>query len=65
MLTSSIEFVVHLAFIHPYYLFLSHLHYEFWKKNSDIIKGDKDNNERDLHSKNWFQSFGWQYQGVL
>ena len=27
---SSIEFVVHLAFFHPYYLLL--LHYRFWKK---------------------------------
>ena len=40
MLTSSIEFVVHPAFFHPYYLLLSHLHYIFWKKYSDIIKGD-------------------------
>ena len=27
MLTSSIEFVVHSAFFHPYYLLLSQLHY--------------------------------------
>ena len=32
MPTSSIEFVVHPAFLHPYYLLLSHLHYKFSKK---------------------------------
>ena len=31
--TSSIYFVVHLAFFHPCDLFLSHLHCKFWKKN--------------------------------
>ena len=30
--TSSIYFVVHPAFFHPYHLLLSHLHYKFWKK---------------------------------
>ena len=32
MPTSSIEFVVHSALFHPYYLLLSHLHYRFWKQ---------------------------------
>ena len=49
MPTSSIEFVVHPAYFHPYYLLLSHLHYIFWEKISDIIKGDRDNNEGVLH----------------
>ena len=35
------------------------------KKNSDIIKGDKDNNEGVLHYGNRFQTCRWQYQGVL
>ena len=33
---------------HPYYLLLSHLHYKFWK-NSDIVKGDRNNNEGVLY----------------
>ena len=41
---SPIEFVVHPAFFHPYYLLLSHLHYGFWE-NSDDIESDRDNNE--------------------
>ena len=36
-----------------------------FEKHSDIVKGDRDNNEEVLHYKICFQSFGWQYQGVL
>jgi hypothetical protein len=35
------------------------------EKNSDIIKGNRDNNEGVLHYENRFQTFRWQYQGVL
>ena len=37
-----------MAFFHPNYLLLSHLHYKIWK-NSGIVKGDNDNNDGDLH----------------
>ena len=57
MPASSIEFVVHPAFFHPFYLLLSHLHCKFGKKNSDIIKGDRDNNEGVLHYENRFKTF--------
>ena len=55
---SSIKFIDHPTFFHPYYLLLSHLHYKLWKKNSDIIKGDRDNNEGVLHYEIGFKLLG-------
>ena len=56
MPTSSIEFVVHPAFfihITCYY----HTCTTIFGENSDIIKGDRNNNEGVLHYENWFQTF--------
>ena len=64
MPTSSIEFVVHPAFfihITCYY----HTYTTNFGKNSDTIKGDRDNNEVVLHYEDRFQIYMWQYQGVL
>ena len=43
---SSMEFVVHQAlFFYPHYLLYYHTHTtNFGRKNSDMIKGDRDNN---------------------
>ena len=35
---SSIQFVVHPAFVHPYCLLLSHLHYKFWTKKITLSR---------------------------
>ena len=44
----------------------SKLIFSLWgMQNSDIIKCDRDNDEEILHYKIWFQSSGWQYQGIL
>ena len=32
---------------------------------TDFGKGDRDNNKRVIHYENWFQTFRWQYQGLL
>lgn len=59
-------YVIHLWLMTTYsYLILLHFHYEFSKKNCDIIKADRDNDEGVVHYKIWFWTFRWQYQGVL
>ena len=45
MPTSSIDFVVHLAFFSSILLVIITLTLHILEKNSDIIKGERDNNE--------------------
>ena len=61
---SSIEFVVHAAFFHHITCYY-HTYTTNFGEISDIIKGDTDNNEGVLGYENRFQTFRWQYQGVL
>ena len=54
---SSIEFVVHPAFSFILLVIITLTLQILEKKNSDIMKGDSDNNERVLHYENRFQAF--------
>ena len=43
----------HIQSIHTWYY---HIYTTEFGKNNDIIKGDRDNNEEDLHYENRFQA---------
>ena len=54
---SSIEFVVHLAFFIHITCYYHTSTTNFGKKNIEMIKGDRDDNEGVLHYENRFQTF--------
>ena len=59
MPTSSIEFVVHPAFFHPYYLLLSHLHYNFLGKQMMTLSRVVGITLREFYTRN----FGFEVLG--